>query len=95
MFGFARRPNSAEKCDSSSSADNCTPQIGHEPVDDGAPPMCIGFFGPIPEKLRWLHVSIIASRLFYGAQHNYFFINFSLRRHAKSLFGRKKSCAIN
>lgn len=49
MFGFANRPNSAEKCDSSSSGDNWMPQIGHElwPVADVAP-MCIGFFGPIP-----------------------------------------------
>lgn len=49
MFGFASRPNSAEKWDSNSSGDNWMPQIGHElwPVAD-ATPMCIGFFGPIP-----------------------------------------------
>lgn len=49
MFGFAKRPNSAEKCDSSSSGDNWMPQIGQElwPVADVGP-MCMGFLGPIP-----------------------------------------------
>ena len=54
MFGFAKRPNSAEKCDSNSSGDNWMPQIGHElrPVADVAP-TCIGFFGPIPGWWKW------------------------------------------
>lgn len=90
MFGFANRPSSAEKCDSSSSGDNWMPQIGHElwPVAD-APPTCIGFFGPIPgmggneTKKIVTHQLIFLPPLFglsrtsrNRRKHNYFFINF-------------------
>lgn len=56
MFGFAKRPSSAEKCDSNSSGDNWMPQIGHElwPVAD----CCIGFFGPIPGERERKNVQL-------------------------------------
>lgn len=76
MFGFAKRPSSAEKCDSNSSGDNWMPQIGQElwPVAD----CCIGFLGPIPgereKKIVTHQLNFFARSL--NQQHNYFFINF-------------------
>lgn len=80
MFGFAKRPNSAEKCDSSSSGDNCMPQIGQElwPVADVGP-MCMGFLGPIPvgAKKGNFYTSIKSFLCpVHHQQHNQFFVNF-------------------